>query len=100
MSSPDQYLLIYIAFQIAKYTTFFRDFCKFVRLDKKTPDYLVSLPWTAGQTNGRRGGLMVAVCVLLGGVLRLDDTFCVYSPYLVILVLEILVAAAKLRHSV
>ena len=27
---------------------------------------------------------MVAVCVLLGGVLRLDDTFCVFGPYFVI----------------
>ena len=43
---------------------------------------------------------MVAVCLLLGGVLSLNDTFCVYGPYLVILVLEILVAAAKLRHGV
>ena len=43
---------------------------------------------------------MIAVRVLLCGVLRLDDTFCVYGPYLVVLVLEILVAAAKLRHGV
>ena len=50
--------------------------------------------------NGCRGGLMVAVCLKLGGVLSLNDTFCVYGPYLVILVLEILVAAAKLRHGV
>ena len=50
--------------------------------------------------NGCRGGLMVAVYLLLCGALSLDDTFCVYGPYLVVLVLEILVAAAKLRHGV
>ena len=43
---------------------------------------------------------MVAVYLLLCGALSLDDTFCVYGPYLVVLVLEILVAAAKLRHGV